>query len=501
MLTAGEVFGDNMVLQRGTNVKIWGTGQPDCLVSVQIQNQKAMARVRPDGSWMAELGPLEASEYENLDILCGEEAIHFRNVAVGEVWIASGQSNMEYLMGFEFQCAAECAVCANQNIRQFDYPEVASEYQRKNWDWSNFGFWRPCDADNLKYFSAVAYYFAKELQQDLQVPIGILNCSAGGSRAACWMDEEHVKKHGAVWWQEYLDDCRSITDLTQYEENYNRGLTCNYSNPFENEFLRKMMGGLPFEELMTYMESQDPTEFVQQIGPCHMWRPSGIYHTMLEHVMPYTARGVIFYQGESDEPHYEIYADMMEGMIENWREKWDQPLPFLMVQLPPYGMGTNYPGIRMQQQLAAERIDDCWLASFGDCGSEYDIHPKGKEPFGKRLALLARGHVYGEEILCESPAAESCTKAENRIVISFCHAPGGLHICGDKVGALVVKDSKGQERTDFDVQIHDHVMEIIMEGDAGPLTIEFAMTPFHKVNLFNEAGLPVKPFRFLVSPE
>ncbi len=505
-LKLSELFGDNMVLQQGKKVKIWGTCNPGQTVTVKVQGKDCQCSVADDGQWMAEISELTASRQETLVVQSGDEEIVLKNVAVGEVWLAGGQSNMEFFMRYDKDFKETVKNCENPDIRFFDYPEVAAEKFRNTKDYSEYGFWRLCNKENLQYYSAVAYYFARDLQKDLNVPVGIVACNCGGTRACCWMDEASVQKYGPIWQEEYEAGVKAIEDLEAAEQVYANNPMCDKAHPFENEFTDRLLYGLSeqemLEQLLPLMESGE-TGNMNPIGPWHEWRPSGLYYTMLKHVAPYTIKGVIWYQGESDDIHADIYADMMEGLIRCWYREWNEEFPFIMTQLAPLGEiippgGKYYPAIRDAQEAVVKKMSQVYCASIGDVGSKHDIHPKEKQPVGHRLALLARGHVYGENILCEAPMLESAIYENGQVDIKFANAWDGLTLKGSHANALIIYENDKVVDEDFyDIELkNQHILIRFkkIKPEKGTLKISFARTSYYEVNIYNTADVPVKPF-------
>ncbi len=503
MLQIAELFGDNMVLQRDKKIKVWGKGKKDSAIIIEIQNCSVKVCSDENGDWCTELPPLNASEEETLVISDETETITYTNVAVGEVWVAGGQSNMEFFMRYDKNFEEEAEYCENKNIRFFDYPVLATETMKSLRDFSLFGFWRRCDKDNIQYYSATAYYFAKNLQEALKVPIGIIGCNCGGTRACCWMDEETVQECGPVWMEDYERDVASIPDLEKAEADYLTNEFVDKSHPFSNPLAEKMLYGIPKEELKRMFQEMSDGGSGNTIGPWHEWRPCGLYHTMLKKIAPYTIKGVIWYQGESDEEHPEIYADMMCGLIRCWRREWEDQIPFIMTQLAPLGEeiglgGKFYPILREQQEEVTRRMEKVYCASIGDVGSDYDIHPKEKRPVGIRLALLARGHVYGEKILCEAPTPKSVERQKETLIITFANAEGGLSVEGKQIQAIQIFDCHGREVLSkmYRTEVTGNQLLIHMKtgGEMEGMQIAFAKTPFYEVNIYNASRIPVKPF-------
>lgn len=503
MADTAFIFADNMVLQREIPVPVWGTGIPGEQVTVSVQGQEVSTQAGPDGKWSVTLQPLTASSGETMAIRSDTDHQVLENVAVGEVWIASGQSNMEFHMRYDQDFSSEKEICANKNIRFFDVPMISTEKGGQLYDYTkNFGFWRIADPADLEWFSAVGYYFAKNLQPALDVPVGILGVNCGGSRCACWMDEETIQECGPVWMEDYLNGLKAIPDLEKAEADYYSSGLGDHSQPFANPVTDRLMYGVNLDEIEAVLSSMEEWEGIT-IGPWHEWRPAGLYHTMLEKVIPYAVRGVLWYQGESDEDHPEIYADMLNGMIGLWRKRWGYRLPFIITQLAPLGEaigagGREYPVLRKQQQYVAEHTQDVYLTATGDVGHTYDIHPKEKQPIGRRMALLARGHVYGENILCDAPVPDSVKRDNDSIVIHFKNAEGGLVLKGETIDAVeVFLDGNMLDPGDYTLKteqssLHLRIHDREITGHAAE--IRFAETPYFRVNLYNLSDIPVIPF-------
>lgn len=499
MLKLPMIFSDHMVLQRGKPVAIWGESDPGkavrvCLSSAQESIVTTKTLADRSGAWRATLPALQAARGLTLTVSNGSETIALTDVLIGEVWIAGGQSNMEYWLHFDAEKQEALDRPENPDIRFFDYPEVSFEGELEQYDFSDFGFWRRCNPKELPWFSAVGYYFAERLQAALGVPVGIVGCNWGGTNAACWMDEGDLRGGpGEIW---LIEHEKRLEEMDQ--DDYRQWFLSEPSNiqnhPVPGDSPEVLYPGLSREEQLKLMEGPKP-RYDHVIGPLHPCRPSGLYHMMLEKVAPYAAKGVIWYQGESDQPHADIYDGVLEGMIRAWRRLWHDELPFLMVQLAPFGAwfsetGEAYPTLRACQQRVAERVPRVWLCSSGDAGMRWDIHPKHKRPIGQRLALLARGHVYGEDILCDAPVLNGAAREGNRASLSFEHG-NGLHIDGDVLNALRVNGQSCPARAAGDCLTIDLPM-------AEQWKIEFAWQGYYEINLYNAAGIPALPFRILL---
>ncbi|MCD8015316.1 MAG: hypothetical protein LUG99_19535 [Lachnospiraceae bacterium] len=543
MLQLATIFQDGMILQREKPVTVWGTGTPGASVTAEIQGKQASAITNEQGNWRVVLPALSASEEEQLVICSGEEMIVCRDVAVGEVWVAGGQSNMEFHMRYEKYLKDALNDCPNRRIRFFDVPEVCYDGQLEEFDYSRQNIWRSVTAEDLEYFSAVGYYFEKEICDALDVPVGIIGCNWGGTTASAWMNPETVRNCGLPWMLDY-EKRISTMDMDDYWKKQHHNPMNDRGDLFADPFSEFVMPRTPSEEEIQDFFAHVPgnfNDYFELLQPQEI--PGSLYEHMLRTIAPYAIRGFLWYQGESDDvPGKNIlYKDMLTGLIGDWRALWkDANLPFLIVQLPGFGTWlldtetNHYPIIRKCQEQVADTVNDVYLCSISDVGEEKDIHPKNKKAVGERLALLARGHVYSAEagsrgLLCDAPRAISAERNGAEIKITFHYAGDGLRIAGDSIDALKLYNDAGKElpyvfRAEGDrlvlrlaeAEAHlgssterDAGGEMIsqLNGDAEKsacatvtperIQIKFAQTPWFLVNVYNSAGIPAVPFEFV----
>ncbi|AJG98238.1 hypothetical protein LF65_01633 [Clostridium beijerinckii] len=510
MLKIAMIFGDNMVLQREKLIKIWGTGVPGKLVKGNLKGNEVVVTetyVDDDGNWMLIFQPQEAGRGLELEISDNIETLIIHNIGIGEVWLAGGQSNMEYFLQFDEDKKEVLEGNMNPDIRFFDYPEVSYEGQLEEHDYSRFGRWRKCSNEDLPYFSAVGYYFAKDLQKKLDIPIGVVGCNWGGTPACSWMDTEYLKDNEGKAWLDSYEEAVKDLDVEAYKAAFREDPGNDHSNPLKtmgNIADKIMYPGLTKEEqkeMIKIFAEQEANRSIQVVGPYHERSPGVLYKMMLKKVAPYTIRGVIWYQGESDDEKPELYGTVFGKMIECWRKLWDDQLPFLFVQLAPYGewigmTGERFPEVRKQQEFVSKTVPDTWMISSSDAGMEWDIHPKNKKPIGTRLALLARGHIYGENLLCDPPELLNAERVPEGICITFQHGEG-LHLNGNMVNALTIINSDGKEITPAQIIVKEE--ELLIIGDIPEnSTISFAQTGYYEVNLYNKEDNPVKPFEVII---
>ncbi len=495
MLKPAMIFSDKMVLQRGKDIPVWGTASPGAVVTVEFDGSRVETAADSGGKWQAVLPPHEAGTGYTLRVTSGEEARLFQDVCAGEVWLAGGQSNMEYLLGFEKHIDAVLAGQMNPMIRFFDCPEVTYEGQLDDYSYCNDGFWRGCTKEDLPWFSAVGYYFAQNIQKSLNVPVGIIGCNWGGTPACAWMDTKYLTGNdGEVWVREFEEAVQDL-DVAAYQKAFRANPGNDRTDQLHDSFgVQVVKIGLSREQQLKLMASMP--EASNPNGPWYERRPGGLYETMLKKVHPYALRGAIWYQGESDDAHPEEYATVFSQMIRCWRDLWQEEFPFLFVQLAPFREwlacnGLAYPRVRASQEQVSKTVPNTWMASIGDAGMEWDIHPKDKKPVGERLALLARGHVYGQDILCDAPELLDAKKMGEQIEIRFSHG-AGLHIAGSVLHAMTGVNAAGESRELSNAEIQRGAL--ILHDCAGVTALRFARTDYYEVNLYNGAGIPAKPF-------
>lgn len=519
MLKTALLFQDHMVLQREKRIAFWGTAEKHAAVSVTLQGRTVYTGADAAGNWRAEIGPLRASWQETVEIRSGEERVTLEDVQVGEVWLAAGQSNMEFHMRYDADLEAEIPKCTNNAIRFFDYPKVSYPEQIHEADYGrNFGFWRKAEPEQLPWFSAAGYYFAKEIQQTQSVPVGIVGCNWGGTPACAWMSGEAIRESGGeIWLEEYREAVQDL-DLPAYEEAFRQNPGSWKLDPFADPVSEMLMKGMNIADILFALTGQkmDPAAMdvsaqMPAMGPRHECRPGGLYESMLCRVAPYGLRGILFYQGESDgDKHPQLYETLFPGLIRCFRDLWKEELPFLFVQLAPFGSwmqsrGEPYAVIRQAQQHTARTVPNAAMAVISDIGMEWDIHPKKKKPVGQRLALLARRLVYQEDILCEAPTLWKMEAGEGELRLTFQHAGDGLFLAGATPDGARTDPCRleGLELT-LDGKALD--MAQIMasaEGDTvilrapvlrqGCIQARLGMGGWYRINLYNSAGLPGRP--------
>lgn len=506
MIKVSEIFQKHMIIQRDKPCKVWGTASPEEKVQITIAERVISTQADYMGNWELILPSLPVMENVTMTICGIDSEICIEDIAVGEVWIAGGQSNMEFYMRYEQHMKEEKKICSNSRIRMFDVPEISYAGQKKDFDYSRMGIWRKADEKNLEYFSAVAYYFAKELEKNLQVPIGIIGCNWGGTSSSVWMSAKSAVKYAQPWVEAYNHKFSKI-DMDEYWENQKTNFLNNRGCPFEDSFselvLPKTVSAEVIKRFFTEMNSEDAKK-LQMPQPQSI--PGCLYEHMVKTIAPYTVSGVLWYQGESDdeleESHQEQYGKRLKALMADWRELWnDSEMPFLIVQLPGWkdwiwSKAKGFETIRRCQQEVVDLDPKAWICSISDAGEEHDIHPKNKKIVGDRLSLLALGHIYEKAVECDPPRIEEIKRIENDICIKFANTYGGLIIQGEKINALSVTSEENE--ISFEEEIQGEYLWIHMPKDFKEtlIKVDFAQTQWFRVNLYNKAKIPAIPFSF-----
>ena len=519
MLQTALIFQDHMILQRDKPISVWGVATPGMEVRVTLQRQKQIALAASDGAWRAVCGPFAASEAETMTVESGDESLAFTDVQIGEVWLAGGQSNMEFHMRFDLDAPIEKALGGHESIRFFDYPEVSYVGQIDEAPYrAQYGFWRKALPQELDRFSAVAYYFAREIQAKLGVPVGIIGCNWGGTPASAWMSREAIQAGGGqIFLDEYDEAVRGL-DLAQYDAAFRADPTSFRVDHLEDPIATIFMlshtiaeGAAKLAESGIHMD--EGMSFMPQVGPKYPQRPAGLYESMLLPLVPYGIRGFLWYQGETDgDLHPECYEALFPALIENWRALWGEALPFLFVQLAPFEKwlditSSSYHTIRAAQQRAADSVPGAYMAVTSDAGSRFDIHPKKKKPVGHRLALQALRHVYGiSDLLSEAPRLKAIDVQAGRLTLTFDFAGEGLRlgdlsIYGDGLdpqafsGLTIFQNGKPLAADTLRAEAHGDQVTLCSPQILSGVPTEAAIgkEDWYIVNLYNSAGIPARP--------
>lgn len=475
------IIGDNMVLQQDQKVSIWGWADPgeEVMVSVSWHNMKWAVTAARNGKWVYKMNPPKAGgPYEMT--LSGKNSITIKNILVGEVWICSGQSNMQMSVQASNNAAEEIAAADYPNIRLFTVQrKVAQEPQS-----DCTGNWTLCSPETVPGFSAVGYFFGRELHQKLGVPVGMIHTSWGGTPAEAWTRRGILKSD---------TDFRPILD--RYDEAIKK-------YPEARKEYEQKVGQWKRAFEKAKAEGKNPPRRPREpFGPGHPHSPSGLYNAMIAPLIPYGIQGAIWYQGESNASRAYQYRKLFPAMIKNWRKDWGQrEFPFLFVQLAnfravkPDPNESDWAELR-EAQLMTLAVPNTGMATIIDIGEADDIHPKNKQDVGKRLALWALAKTYRKELVYTGPLYQSMEIKGNQIILHFDHIGGGLVAASDEPLKGFAIAGADRKFVWADARIEGDTVVVSSDQVSEPVAVRYAWADNPVCNLYNEDGLPASPFR------
>jgi sialate O-acetylesterase len=472
------LFSDHMVLQRDIPAPVWGTADPGETVKVTFDGQAQSTTAAADGKWMVRLSKLKAGGPFEMQIE-GANSIVIHDVLVGEVWLAAGQSNMVFTVSKKAAFFAgmldedkEIAAANCPDIRMFTQRTVKAYAPQEN----ALGSWQVCSPQTVGAFSAIGYLFARDLEQSLHVPVGIVTVAFGASTAESWLPREALAADPQL--KPMLD---RLDGLEAFYKSHPHALAGDAPPAPETLNARPNPPGTLL---------RDPAEDQHQ--------PTVMFNGMMHPVIPYAIRGAIWYQGESitgGSAGVELYPHVMETLVKTWRALWGEgDFPFYAVQLAALNNVSNNPMVR-EQQARILALPNTGLAVTIDVGDPDNVHPKDKEPVGQRLALLALAKTYGRKVEYSGPVFSSMKIDGSSIRVHFTHVGGGLAAKGGSLADFEVAGADqhfvaAQARIDGDV--------VIVHSDSvpAPVAVRYAWSDYPAgVNLYNAAGLPAAPFR------
>jgi sialate O-acetylesterase len=483
------LFSDGMILQRYQENPIWGTGPDGMQLTLEYQGQQVHTNIT-NGKWQAILPASEAGGPHILTVSSeGQELATVQDIYVGDVWLAGGQSNMEWKVRDTIHAQADVAAANFPLIRHFEVPRLEWEDPAVPTE-PMMATWKKAAPDNVLDFSAVAYHFAQHIQASQGVPIGIVGCYWGGTSASSWVSESTIKQEPELHvYLEAFQEQVNLFDWEAYEVN------CLAYNQATADYEARKAAGASNEELGGY-------PWPPPVSPRSFSRPSGLYETMFLKIVPYGLKGFLFYQGESDATRAELYVKLLSGLIQNWRTLWqNDKLPFHFVQLTSYcsdgkADGETWPLLRESQAIVNERVPHTGMAVTLDCGERDDIHPRDKRTVGYRLALTALEHAYAQEIASSGPVYRELQIEDGRIVLHFDHIEGGLALAGehDKLIGFQIAAEDGAYVT-AEASIVGNTVVLSHPNIVKPTQARYAWANYPEANLVNARGLPTGTFR------
>lgn len=465
-LRMSSLYADYMVLQRDVPLDIHGTANTGEKITVEIGGRKASATADNQGKWSVVLSPMQAAEDLTLIVTAGKQRKVFSHVAVGEVWLCSGQSNMAFML-----CQAESG---KQDIAAADDPQLRLFDMKGRWETYDVAWpascldslnhlqyfhettWQPSTPASASRFSAVGYYYGRMLRQKLGVPVGLICNAVGGAPTEAWVDRNSLET--------------SFPNIL--------------SNWLQNDFIQDWVRGRAAKNL-----TNDQTKLGR-----HPYEPCYLYESGILPLQQYPIKGVIWYQGESNAHNKDAHAKLFSLLVNGWRQNWNNPdMPFYFVQLSSLNR-PSWPWFRDSQLRLMKEISNTGMAVSSDHGDSLDVHPRCKQPIGERLAHWALAKTYGLAITPSGPVFSSVTRQADALIVSFLYADG-------------LQTSDGKAPSCFEIAEEDglfHPATATIEGNKVRLTsptikhpryVRYAWQPFTRANLVNGDQLPASTFR------
>ena len=430
-----SIFSNNMVLQRNTTVKIWGWASPGEEVTLTASwnpTDTISTKGNRQAKWLLELKTPQGPGPYTITI-SGYNTLILKNILVGEVWVASGQSNMEWSASAGIINGEKAiAEATNKNIRFFDVPRRAEKFPQSNVEAS----WNECTPETMKYFSAVGYFFAQKLEENLNVPIGIIGANWGGTPAEIWISE----------------------DAFNADETLNEAASKLIEEPW---------------------------------GPNE---PSRAFNGMINPILPYKITGVIWYQGETNTANPSFYNHVFSSLIKDWRQKWEADFPFYYAQIAPYNYGEGDSGVKVRDaQRQALKNNNTGMIMTSDIGNIDDIHPKNKIDVGLRFANMAlKKHYKTINSIVEGPLFENVIFEKDKAIVSFLNEDG-LYFKPQKESLF---ELAGEDGVFYHAKakIKNNSVIVYSKKVEKPVFVRFAWGNTSTSNLFNSANLPASSF-------
>ena len=481
-----SIFGDNMVLQQGIENPIWGWADSGEKVTIHIEghDKKLDSMAGESARWQLKLPKLKASN-EPIEItIKGKNTITLKNVLIGEVWVCSGQSNMQWPVDASNDPDLEKLSANYPNIRFITVPRIGTQEPQNDFE----GQWEACNPETAGQFSAVGYFFGRQLHQTLGVPVGLIDNAWGGSAAEAWIRRDRLDKLPAA--KPYMEQWKNT------EANYDEA-------KINADFKKKLAAWETRAKAARESKKPAPNKPRAPRNPLvGQHRPANLYNGVLKPIIGYGIKGAIWYQGESNSSRAKAYRDVFTLMIESWRQDWNQgDFPFYWVQLADFKDEVATPGdsswaeLREAQSLAM-RLPNTGQAVITDLGEAHDIHPKDKQNVAKRLARWALAKDYGYDIVHRSPQYKALQRNGNKVFLHFEHVGGGLDTFDVRtpIGFTLAGNDEVFHPAKAKIVGKDRI-EVWSDAVPNPIAARYAWADNPVCNVQNREGLPLTPFR------
>jgi sialate O-acetylesterase len=487
-VTLAPLFADHAILQRDKPVAVWGRAGASDPVSVTFHGQTVRTVAGSDGRWLARIGPFPASAEPAELVVSGGSTVTLHDVLVGDLWLCSGQSNMEFTVddgSSTYQVENPAIEVASANYPLIRQLKIERTVSTKPAETVKTSAWLPALPATVGQFTAVGYFFARDIHRALGVPVGIIDSSWGGTQAEAWTSDAARNSTSIA----ATLDARWKKDMSEWPPER----VARYS-----------------VEMAAWEKAEKEAKASHTANRLH-WPPppastdspalpGGLFNAMIAPLQPGTLRGVLWYQGESNVGHADEYAELFEALIRSWRAGFGQSdLPFYFVQIANFGNEYEF-GDRgwarlREAQARALELPDTGMAVTIDIGEAHNIHPRNKQELGRRLALIARAKVYGLPPETSGPVFASATREGSAMRVRFTHAGDELSAHGGQVNALEVA---GADRVFLPATgvIETDSLVVSSPEVAEPVAVRYAWTNAPRdANLYNDSGLPAVPFR------
>lgn len=466
-LQMSQLYTDYMVLQRDIPLDIHGIANAGEKITVSISNQKATATANNQGKWSVVLKPMNAATDLTLTVEAGSAAKVYKHVAVGEVWLCSGQSNMAFML-----CQADTY---KRDIDDVGDPQLRLFDMKARWETYNVAWpascldslnhlqyyrsttWQPTTPDNAKWFSAIAYYYGRMLRDSLKVPVGLICNAVGGSPTEAWVDRNT------------LETC----------------FPAILKNWLHNDFIQDWVRGRAAKNL-----TNDNTHLGR-----HPYEPCYLYESGILPLQKYPIKGVIWYQGESNAHNMEAHSELFKLLVGSWRSNWSNPtMPFYFVQLSSLNR-PSWPWFRYSQLQLMQQIANTGMAVSSDCGDSLDVHPLRKQPIGQRLARWALNKTYGMSVTPSGPIYKGVVRsAADALIVSFDYADSLCTSDGKQPSTFEIAEEEGMYYPATAV-IEENTVRLTSPEVKNPRYVRYGWQPFTRANLINGDALPASTFR------
>lgn len=459
------LYSDNMVLQREKTLPLSGTANAGEKVTVSFNGQKKTALTHTDGNWTVTLDPMKAGGPYELTIRTANKKLSYKNVLVGEVWLCSGQSNMAFMLQQDATAQTEIPHAANDRLRFFDmkgrWLTNAVEWDASALDSLNRlqyyadTKWVPCNPQSAARFSSVAYYFGKMLADSLQVPVGLIHNSIGGSGTEAWIDRRTLEF--------------KLPDIL-----------CNWT---ENDMIQDWCRQ---RAALNIKKSANPHQR-------HPYEPCYLYEAGIEPLAAFPVKGVIWYQGESNAHNMELHEQLFQLLVKSWRANWKEELPFYYVQLSSIDR-PSWTWFRDSQRKLMDLIPHCGMAVSSDHGDSTDVHPTHKKDIGERLARWALNRTYGCPVTPSGPLFRQAEFTNEAVYVTFDYGKGMHAADGSEIRTFEIAEKEGLFYP-AQAEVIGGRIKVTNPEVRHPRYVRYGWQPFTRANLVNQDGLPASTFR------